>query len=68
MFSFFTSTDDDKGISVTSGATAPAPPRRLMLKTYQKLTKERRKIIIQRDKLYPMKINFFTFYLFQMSM
>jgi hypothetical protein len=34
-YSFFiiiTSTDDN-GMSVTSGATAPAPPNRLMLKT-----------------------------------
>ena len=47
MFSLFlfslTSVDEDNGISVTSGATAPAQPRRLMLQTYQKLTKERHK-------------------------
>lgn len=32
MFIFITSTDDS-GMSVTSGATAPAPPNLLMLKT-----------------------------------
>jgi hypothetical protein len=32
MLIFITSTDDS-GMSVTSGATAPAPPNLLMLKT-----------------------------------